>query len=382
MYLLAVMLDSLEAKGTFISGSEYDKLLDKIYMQGSLGLATIALEELTESSKRTNLEEEMAYNDEKVFMARIHLILILIFKGKQKPDSHAAFRKLMQFLIVNKENQKKLELFKNYLINKEIITPENSDIFFSVINEFDAIDNVSVGLSIFRLYEAVFLNVNLKSGALDRSSNKKTILIIVKQERFVHLKQLWVYCLKSELEGSAKELFHRFLVECYFRSGRKYEALEAQKAWTYFNNDMADEMNVIRQCSDSVGKAVLLGNMANIWIKAIEISSGSLYIGGTSPSPETITIFVVIFVSIEIAQHGCHHLTAVRLAVQLQPQHAQEHHHRVRKPSGVAIAHPELNSTCYLMADCLQQNTLKLLIWRQLVIFISRMSPIEEKATT
>lgn len=293
VYLLAVMLESLEAKGSFYSGSEYDKILDKIYMQGSQGLATVALEELAESSNRNSSEEEMAYNDDKVFMARINLIVLLIFKGKQKADSTQAFRKLMQFIISNKENQKKLELFKNYLITKEIITQENSDVFFSVMNEFDTVSSLSIGQSLFRLYEAIFININLKTGALDRSTNKKTILLIVKQERFVHLKQLWIYCLRSQLESSVKELFHRLLVECYFRWNRKYEAVEAQKAWTYFSNDISDEMNAVRQCSDLSAKALLLGNMANIWIKAIEISSGALYIGGTTPSPETISIFVV-----------------------------------------------------------------------------------------
>jgi hypothetical protein len=295
VHLLAGMLESLEAKGSFISGSEYDKTMDKLYLQGGAGLASVALEELTEYSKRSAQEEEMAYNEEKVFMARIALLLVLIFKGKQKPDSIPAFRKLMQFLILNKENQKKLELFKNYLISKEIITQENSDVFFSVMNEFDTVETASIGLSLYKLYETIFLNVNLKTGALDRSASKKTILIIVKQERFVHLKQLWIFCLKSQLESSVKELFHRLLVECYFRSSRKYEGVEAQKGWTYFNNDVADEMNVIRQTLDPTGRAVLLGNMANIWIKAIEISSGSLYIGGTTPSPENISVFVVNF---------------------------------------------------------------------------------------
>lgn len=295
VHLLAVMLESLEAKGTFISGSEYDKTLDKLYLIGGLGLATVALEELTDYSKRSTEEEEMAYNEEKVFMARVSLLLLLIFKGKQKPDSISAFRNLMKYLINNRENQKKLELFKNYLVNKEIVTQENSDVFFSVMNEFDTVETATIGYPLFKLYETIFLNVNLKTGALDRSPSKKTILIIVKQERFVHLKQLWIYCLKSQLESSTKEAFHRLLVECYFRSNRKYEGVEAQKAWTYFNNDVTDEMSAIRQTLDPAAKAVLLGNMANIWIKAIELSSGTLYIGGTTPTPETISIFVVNF---------------------------------------------------------------------------------------
>lgn len=296
VYLLTSMLESLDSKGNFMTGftgSEYDKTLEKLYNQGGIGLATIAFEELLDSSTRTDEESKNAYNDEKTFMARINLILVLVFKGKQRPDSTKVFGKLMDHLISSTDNNRRLDIFRQHLLAKDFITPDNSGIFFSVMNDIDAIESVSSGLSVYKLYESIFINVNIKAGSLDKSLNKKNLVIIVKHEKFVHLKQLWIFCLKSRHAVNVKEVFHKMLVECYFRGARKYEAVEAQKAWTFFTNDVSDEMNAIRMNGEPRAKAVLLGNMANIWIKVIEVSSGSLYIGGSKPSIETMSVFVV-----------------------------------------------------------------------------------------
>lgn len=296
--LLNSMLESLEAKATFMSGftgSDYDKTVDKVYNQGGVGLASLAFEDLTENAQKESAEEKNSLSDEKTFIARIHLILLLVFKGKQKPDSAKVLARLMAFLISSHDAPRRIDLFNNYLTTKEFVTPDNSSTFFSVINDLETPSSLLAGLALFRLYESVFVQVNTKSGALDRSSNKKNLVIISKQEKFLQLKQLWIFCLKSRMTGSVRELYHKLLVECYFRGSRKYEAVEAQKAWTYFTNDVMDEMNAIRMNGDPRGKAILLGNMANIWITAIEISSGALYIGGTSPSPDTLKLYVVIY---------------------------------------------------------------------------------------
>lgn len=330
--LLSSMLESLDSKGNFMTGftgSEYDKTLDKLYTQGNQGLATVVLEELLDESSKPEEDTKNPYNDEKSFMARINLILVLVFKGKQRPDSAKVFGGLMSHLVASPDSGRRLDAFRQHLLSKDFVNTENSSIFFTVMNDLNLSDSISTGLAVYKLYEAVFVSVNIRAGSLDKSSNKKNLVIIVKQEKFVHLKQLWIFCLKSKITVSVKELFHKMLVECYFRGARKYESVEAQKAWTYFSNDVYDEMNAIRMNGDPRAKAVLLGNMANVWIKAIEVSSGALYIGGSKPSSETFNIFVVNEYEQEIAPKPWGHIPAVHSAGQLQLEHVEEHYHRV-----------------------------------------------------
>ena len=120
--------------------------------------------------------------------------------------------------------------------------------------------------------------MNLRNGALEQTNSKKFTIQIAKQDKFLHLKQLWSFCLRRKLSGPIRDQFYRLLVECYFRANRKYESLEAQRAWTYFTNDVADEISLIRNQKPDL-KALFLGNLAGIWLRVIEISSGTLHVG-------------------------------------------------------------------------------------------------------
>ena len=292
--LLKALLESMDAKGNFILGSEYDKLMEKAYTFGGLPLPTLALNEFIECTRRTQAEEEPAFNEDKVSTSRIQLILLLIFKGRQKSDTLTSFKKLLSFLLATADQAKNLNRLTNYLTNNDVIPSENGDTFFSVLNDQDAIDDQYITENIFRLYETLFLRANMKSGALDYANpQKKTLLRIARQEKLTHLQQLWVFCLKRRLTGIVRDNFHKLLVECYFRTARKYESTEAQKAWTSLNNDVNDQISLIRQTTNATAKAILLSNMAHIWIKVIYISLGTLYIGGSTPSPETLVTNVV-----------------------------------------------------------------------------------------
>ena len=92
--LLQRLLDSLDAKAGFIGGSEYDKVLEKLYYSGpgsAVPLATLALEELI-SRFNSPTEEELAFNEDKIYFSRLQLILILVFKGKIKTDASTVFK--------------------------------------------------------------------------------------------------------------------------------------------------------------------------------------------------------------------------------------------------------------------------------------------------
>jgi len=292
--LLKSLLDSLESRGNFMMGNEYDKLMEKIYTFGSQPLATAALNEFIDSTRRTPAEEEAAFNEERVNFSRIQLILLLIFKGKQKSDTLQVFKRLISFLLATADQTKNLYRFNSYLIQSDIIPQENIDIFFSVLNDRDAIEDRFINENIYKLYETLFLRSNFRSGALEYSNPQKRNLInITRQDKFVMLNLLWSFCLRRNLQGSVRDHFYKLLVECYFRTSRKYESTEAQRAWSAFTNDVTDQMNAIRQLSNPVTKASCLSHMAGIWIKVIEISGGPLYINSTVPSPENLLVFVV-----------------------------------------------------------------------------------------
>lgn len=289
--LLKSLLDSLEAKGSLFGSSEYEKALERLYAGN---LASVAFEEYVETSKRPASEEEAAFNEEKVFTSRLQLLILLIFKGKPKADGSATFRRLLAFLHADASQNKNLERFIAMMIQKDIANIDNIEIFFHTMNDLDALDNQYISANLFRLYEDLFLKCNVRNGALEYPTNsKKNLVHIAKQEKFLFLKQLWNFCLKRSLKGANRENFYKLLVECYFRTTRKYEASEAQKAWTYFTNDVAEELNSVKAVADDNARAILLGNLAGIWIKTIEISSGSLYLPNNSPSPDTINVHVV-----------------------------------------------------------------------------------------
>lgn len=292
--LLCSLLDSLEHKATIgiFSSSEFDKILDKLY---NGNLATIVFEEFVETSKRLSPEDLTTFNEDRVFNSRIQLFILLVFKGKQKPDAVVSFRKFVAHLLSDAENQANLERFISIMTSKDLSIYDNTEVFFNSMNDMDMIENPQINGNIYGLYEDVFIKCNIKSGALEHSTSKKNIIHIVKQEKFAFLKQLWIFCLKRQLKEGVKDSFYRLLVECYFRSNRKYEAVEAQKAWTYFTNDVADELTSIRSIGDPQARSILLGNLAGIWIKTIEISSGSLYIGSASGSAGSINVAVVGF---------------------------------------------------------------------------------------
>jgi len=289
--LLKSLLDSLDARGSLFASSEYEKSLERLYAGN---LAWVAFEEFVETTRRPAAEEEAAFNEEKVFTSRLQLLVLLIFKGKPKPDGSQTFRKLLAFLHSEPSQNKNLERLISMMRQKDIAQIDNIEIFFHTMNDLDALDNQYVGQQLLGLYEELFLKCNVKSGALEcQQTGKKNLVHIAKQEKFVFLKQLWNFCLKRSLKGFTRESFYKLLVECYFRTTRKYEATEAQKAWTFFTNDVAEELNSIRSIADDNARAILLGNLAGIWIKTIDISAGTNYIPHNSPSPDLVSVHVV-----------------------------------------------------------------------------------------
>lgn len=298
--LLKNMLSDLESKGLGLvvinMTSEYDKVVDKLYASNQ-NLATLALEEYIEMSQAKAKVEESDFTEDKKHTTRIHLILILIFKGKPKSDSIIVFKRFLRLLTSSPTFQKHLdEKFVKTLMEKDYIGSDNSDIFFSVMNDREFLSDSALSQNIFKLYETLFHRVNLKNGALQLSQTRKNFLAINKQEKFLHLKHLWFLCLTRKLKDPLREHFIVLLSECYFKGARKYEALEAMKAWAFFNEESQNEMNSIRNSPSAEARGTLLGNMASIWLKVIEISAGTMFVNSTIASKETCVVLVVSLV--------------------------------------------------------------------------------------
>lgn len=295
--LLKNLLSDLESKGLGLvvmnMTSEYDKVVDRLYAS-NLNLATLALEEYLELNNARVKHEESDFTEDKKHTTRIHLILILIFKGKPKADSITVFKRFLKLLTSSSSLQKHLdEKFTKTLIEKDYVSSDNSDIFFSVMNDKEFLNDAAISQSMFKVYETLFHRVNLKNGALQLSQTRKNFLAINKQDKFLHLKHLWYLCLTRKLKDSLRDHFIALLSECYFKGARKYESSEAVKAWIFFNEDSQTEMNAIRNSPSAEARGMLLGNMATIWLKAIEASAGTMFVNSSAASKETCVVLVV-----------------------------------------------------------------------------------------
>lgn len=232
--LMNHIMDGLSNKRNYVIGSDFDKLLDRIYSQ----VKNFTLKMVREFKDRTESQiNEDHFIEDQIYNTRIKMLLKLIFKGRPRNDSKSSFEQLITFLTSDEKQRDHLMRLLDIIQNDPIVTKENSEIFFGIFETENKLFNgEEMSVPIYEAFQKLFIGVNFEVGAIENFESKK-YYTIVKQDKLIHLDTLWNICLNKSLPKTVKDKYFLLLITCYFLGERNFEAPAALVAWNYFISD-------------------------------------------------------------------------------------------------------------------------------------------------